>query len=549
MTFAHPFAPLLGLLAIAVAVLYWLRLRLRREPVATGMFWEKALGEDRVRSRWQRWRHPVSLAVQLLLLALVVLALAGPQIPRPRHTVLIFDNSPGMNAADVQPNRVCAAKEAAIRLVEGLREDDQMAVYCTAPAPTLLTALTADHDVLRKAIDSVAVANADMPVKDSVECAQKILQASPAAEGRVVVLAGGLDGATELASAGVEVLRVGTPTGNAAICRLEARRPGPHPRQCQVFVEVRNLSDQPAECRLTASLNDKPVVGESLRLAADDRWAKVFDVEAAAGGRLTARLDPADAYPADNEATIELPALVVHEVAVAADASAYLQSTLRTCARIRVVDAGERHDEGKGDLKSPLRIVEGQTPERLPAGALLVLNPTTSCDWWNLAGPVSDPMIARQAENSPLLAGVRMADVYLPEARSLELAEGVRSKAQPLFWTADNTPLAYAIDRPQGRVVVVCGDLGASSLAGRPALTSLLVNAFVWLSGANVPLASSSAANTSTPIDLRVPANVGVDAAAVGAERPWPAAWLYPAVLAFVLFVAEWCLYQRRWIS
>jgi hypothetical protein len=49
--------------------------------------------------------------------------------------------------------------------------------------------------------------------------------------------------------------------------------------------------------------------------------------------------------------------------------------------------------------------------------------------------------------------------------------------------------------------------------------------------------------------DLRVPANVGSDAASLVPARPWLPAWWFLAAAAAVLCAAEWCLYQRRWLS
>ena len=81
MTFANPVALLWGLLAVPIVILYRRDVRLRREPVATDMIWEQVFAEEPSRSRWQRWRHAASLAVQLTVLALIVIALADPQFP------------------------------------------------------------------------------------------------------------------------------------------------------------------------------------------------------------------------------------------------------------------------------------------------------------------------------------------------------------------------------------------------------------------------------------------------------------------------------------
>jgi hypothetical protein len=46
--------------------------------VATGFLWEQVLADGPSRSRWLRWRETVSLATELLVLALLVAAMAEP---------------------------------------------------------------------------------------------------------------------------------------------------------------------------------------------------------------------------------------------------------------------------------------------------------------------------------------------------------------------------------------------------------------------------------------------------------------------------------------
>ncbi len=134
MSFAHPLALLLLLLLIPVGLLYRLRLRVPRVVVGTGPFWEKALAEEPLRTRWQPWRKPVSLVLQSLTVILLALAAAGPQIPPAQRIVLILDNSATMRATDVQPSRFDAAKEVARRMIDSLRWCDRMAVVVTNSA-------------------------------------------------------------------------------------------------------------------------------------------------------------------------------------------------------------------------------------------------------------------------------------------------------------------------------------------------------------------------------------------------------------------------------
>src|SRR5580700_4565315 len=110
MSFANPTAWLWGLLVVPVVIFYILKIRLKRVPVSTVLFWQQIFDEKRPRSLWQRLRHLVSLLVQLALLALLVAALAEPffawEVLSGRRVILVLDNSASMNATDVAPSRL-----------------------------------------------------------------------------------------------------------------------------------------------------------------------------------------------------------------------------------------------------------------------------------------------------------------------------------------------------------------------------------------------------------------------------------------------------------
>lgn len=314
MTFANPLALLWGLLAVPIGMLYLRRVRLRREPVATNMIWQRVFAAEQARSAWQRWRHPVSLAVQLAVLLLLVLALADPQIPGPRRLVLIVDNSGSMNAADVKPTRLAKAKQAARGLIAGLRPGDRAAVLSAADAPGVRCTLTNDRTALLQAIESIPAARGTAHVTVAAALARRML--GDLRRGEITVLSDGrFPGAEQLAQADdVKLIRFGKQTNNVAISRFRARRSIADPLECQVLVEVSNFSDETAECRVTVELDGKqadadaqPAASKSVKLTAGERRQLIFAITASGPGRLTARLEPADALANDNEASVRVP--------------------------------------------------------------------------------------------------------------------------------------------------------------------------------------------------------------------------------------------------
>jgi hypothetical protein len=317
MSFAHPLALLLLLLLIPVGLLYWLRLRVPRVVVGTGLFWQKALAEEPLRARWQHWRTPVSLALHALTVVLLALAASGPEIPPPQRIVLILDNSATMRATDVQPSRFDAAKEAALRMIDNLRWCDEMAVVTTSPNPVEVQPMTSGKALLRAAVDSAQA----LPQAPAIQWAAKVAdKVAGTDEGRlkpglraprIVLVTDGC--ATEATRAGqrcgIEVLRVGTRAGNRAITCFTARRSNIDPAQCEVFVEVQSHGDQLVEGELELLIDGKSGPSVQFTIEKDGRWQHLSDrLTLPTAARLTARITPCDDYPFDDTAVLEVPA-------------------------------------------------------------------------------------------------------------------------------------------------------------------------------------------------------------------------------------------------
>jgi hypothetical protein len=172
----------------------------------------------------------------------------------------------------------------------------------------------------------------------------------------------------------------------------------------------------------------------------------------------------------------------------------------------------------------------------------LVLHPQGPCDLWQLGDAIAEPVVARQAEDPPLCSGVRLIGVRLAEARKLSLGPKAEPLARPLAWAADGSPLAYAIRRAEGRVVVLAGSLEGGEWPQRTAFPILLANALDWVV-ASEPFSLSL--RERARVDTRVPRQLaGKTVASEDHEFPL---WICLAGMAGLLLTAEWCLYHRRW--
>ena len=616
MNLAHPTALAWAALGVPIVIFYILKVRQRRVPVSTTLFWQQIFEEKPPRSLWERLRHLLSLLVQLALLGLLVLALAEPFFPweslRARRLVLVVDNSASMNATDVAPSRLARAKAEGHRVIDRLGARDAMAIIAAGTEPQVACGLTGHQRSLHAALDRIAPSDGPTRVKDAVSLGRRLV--ADARNRKVIVLT---DAAFPEAAAllgpkekDVEAVVVGTPAGNTAITRFQARRSLLDPIGYEILATVANHSKAKVACRFEIDLGADVVDVVPLELEPGGTWTKVIEKTSADGGRLTARIDRADALMVDNEAWAILPRRAPRPVTLVSDGDLFLEKVLEAIPLVELKRVTEPPPPSTA-ATSVVTVLHRKVPDPLPGGPLLVVDPGGGCALWDLGEPLVNPIVTRQDKESPLMAHVRLDNVMMPAARKLTL----KAKAQVLAESVTGDPLLCAFDRPGGKVLVLTVDLDKSDLPLQTAFPILVSNALAWFTGSQGELRESLASGTvaeielpapdrgqgewllrspdgrSRPLprgasratigpldrcgiwsvsaagtpgakvelacnlasaqesDLRPAAGLGTRAAGAGLGMGGPPVWFTLIAAAWVLATLEWFLYQRRWIS
>ena len=189
--FQRPGMLLFGLIPLALLALYLVVQARRRQRLHR--YTEAHIPQS-------MWRH-LPVAASLLSLALLTIALATPthdmRIPRNRAVVmLVVDNSNSMRATDVEPNRLRAAEQAAIKFANQLTPGINLGLVGFAGTPYLLVPPTPHHQATVDALpklqfgDSTATGEAIMTALRAIE-ASAVAGGDAPPPARIVLLSDG----------------------------------------------------------------------------------------------------------------------------------------------------------------------------------------------------------------------------------------------------------------------------------------------------------------------------------------------------------------------
>jgi Ca-activated chloride channel family protein len=194
-----------------------------------------------------QWRRHVAVALSLLSLVTLTAAFARPKtvidVPRERATVvLVIDASLSMQATDVKPTRLDAAKAAATSFVDSLPEKYNVSVVSMAGSASILVPPTLAHNTVESAINGIQLQDSSA-IGEGIVTALRALEQAPkdpqnpdsVAPGAIVLLSDGTNtagrapqqAAAEARNAKVPVYTIAYGTENGYVDLEGKREPVP----------------------------------------------------------------------------------------------------------------------------------------------------------------------------------------------------------------------------------------------------------------------------------------------------------------------------------
>jgi len=509
MSLLSPLALLGALLAVPIILLYMLRLRRREVLVSSNFLWQQILRDREANTPWQRLRRNILLILQLLILALIVLALARPVQIVPQisasKTVILLDASASMNATDVEGGtRFQAAQQEARQIISELSAGDEFSIIRVADVTEPLIQYTDDINALRGAINSA------QPGQGSGDWDTALTLAAAGAEGAesfsmIIISDGGLGDVGQLPENIPQpvYIPVGISPDNVAITALATRAlPGQNP---QLFTLVDNYTADNIEVSLVIRLDGALWDSATRPISANSQRSFVFTINeefSVVEAELVLDDTVIDHLVSDNHAFSVASETRTRRILLLSDQSnIFLEQVLRSLPGGQVF----RGDTSRSVLPEQaydLYIFNNWLPATLPAADMLIMNPPTSTALFTLGAEVEGIRDVGLVNRShPLSAFLNVENINVRALRSVSNADW----AQPII-RADDDALVLAGEDAGRQIMLLPFDILDTDLPLQIAWPLLMSNAMEWFAPANV-ISGSTAVSVGDTVRINPPLN------------------------------------------
>jgi Ca-activated chloride channel homolog len=508
------------LLSALIIFFYLLKLKRKRRVVPSVFLWQRALEEIEANAPFRKLRRSLLLLLQLIALAVLVFALARPllktQALATGSSIIIIDSTASMGARDEDGgSRLGRAKQLANDMVASLGGDDRAAIVESSSRVTVRSSFTSDRASLASAIGEIQETDTAGNLADALLLAEQLAKAerdtsivvisdggSPAINATTATRndapAGTLNASpTAARTTTLRLVRVGRRADNVAIVAMNSRASQSSSRE-ELFASIANFGEQDRAVNLELKIDGKIADARSLKVAANDHTAVVFDSLPQTGGLAELQLYAEDDLASDNTAYAMLPDSRKVRVAVASDNPFLIQALAVNSS----IEARKLNSTSAPLDDFDCLITEGGISSEMLATnkPLLAINPLDVAGFWDANGMMETPAITSIDRSHPVNSYLSYGDLHIETATrrtaSAWLKPIVQSGGDALIWAGDN----------KRRVVMLGFDLSKSDLPLKIEFPILLANSITWLAGRDA-VADERAVRAGQAVTIRASAN------------------------------------------
>ncbi|HLY16068.1 MAG TPA: VWA domain-containing protein [Bryobacteraceae bacterium] len=427
------FLAVFGSVSALMLALYLLDRSRRRQVVSTLRFWISA-EQPTVVARRRRIQQPWSLLLQLISIALLLLAIAqlrlGGPVSTPRDHVLILDTSAWMAAQTSRRTLMDLARDRARAYVRAVPPRDRVMLVRADALATPATAFEPDRKKLEEAIAASQPGATALNLDQALAFARQIQAQSGRRAGEIAFVGTGKAAEHEAAAAiprNLRFLNVPDAVENCGLRRIGVRRAATDSDVWEIYASVRNYGAAPHTVTLALTFGPSangpgnlPAGSQRFSLAPGADREASFQFRTRAAGFLQAQLSPRDAFPADDQATLQLPAQPVLRVTVYSAEPESLRPVL--AANPQVAATFRAPAEYTAQAPGSLVILDRFHPPSPPRVDSIWIDPPAGGSPVPVRSRVTDAPLTHWLTDHALGAGLRAKDIRLESASVFEAA-------------------------------------------------------------------------------------------------------------------------------
>ncbi len=422
--------------AVAVA-LYLLDRSRRKQIVSTLRFWVAA-EQPAVAARRKHIQQPWSLILQLVSMALLLLAIAQVRLGTPaqagRDHVIILDASAWMSArigAARSGNRTLMdlARDRARRYLHALPARDRVMLIRADALATPVTPFEPDRRKIDAAIAASQPGATALNLDQALTFARHAQSQAGGRAGEIAFVGAARtierDPGAAATPRNLRVLLVQDPVENAGLRKIGTRRSATDPDRWEIYVSAHNYGTQSRTVTLSIDFGPPGRIGrvsggaQRVTLAPGADKEASFEYRTSSAGILGVNLSPHDAFPADDHADLELPAQPMLAVTVYSSEPQLLRPVLSSTPRVAAV---YRKPEEYRATDQGLVILDRFIPPQRPAADSIWIDPPSSGSPIPVRTTVEQEAFQGWNAAHPAAAGLHAKDFKLEKASVFEAA-------------------------------------------------------------------------------------------------------------------------------
>jgi hypothetical protein len=441
---------LMCLVPPAIVALYFLKLRRMPLEVPSTYLWRRTIEDMHVNSLWQRLRQNLLLFLQLLLIALLMLACLRPSwIGRKKlqnRLIFLVDASASMTATDETPTRMDVAKQRVNALIEQMDPGDAAMVISFSDRAKVEQPFTTNKRLLRDRLAQIKPTQRTSDVSEALRVAAGLanpgrsgdtsagdVAAADAMPADVFVLSdGGFKSVPEFSWGNLNPVYI--PIGKASAKNLAiaafSAQPNPNrPDRMEAFAEVENFSGEDVTIELTLNLNDTLLDASQIAIPAGETKGTSFSFEKIDEGILKVGITEEDDLSADNVAFAAINRARRARVLLVTPGNDALELAFGTGSATKLADvtamdpgglAAEEHITEASEGKFDLIIYDRCAPEKMPRCNTLFLASKPPVETWTAGEAIAGPTIIDVEVAHPMMKYLAFGDVRIVNAVPME---------------------------------------------------------------------------------------------------------------------------------